>query len=62
MSTKIKPQAAEKDFGRDSATFERLPRRTKELLKLKEQAKKATGPENVEITRQIKEKARKSRP
>ena len=58
----MKPQATEKDFGRDSATFERLPERTKELLKLKQQAEKATGPKQIVITRQIKEKARKSRP
>ena len=30
--------------------------------KLKEQAEKATGPEQIVITRQIEEKARKSRP
>jgi len=62
MSTKLKPQATEKDFGRDLATFERLPEKTKELLKLKQQAEHATGPEQIVIARQIAEKARKSRP
>jgi hypothetical protein len=62
MKTKLKPQATEKDFGRDLATFERLPERTKELLKLKEQSEKATGPKQIVITRRIEKKARKSRP
>ena len=61
MNTKLKPQATEKDFGRDLGTFEQLPERTKELLKLKEQAERATGPKQIVITRQHEEKARKSR-
>lgn len=62
MSTKPKPQATERDPGPDSATFERLPEETKDLMKLKDQDEKTTGPEQVEITKQIKEKARKPRP
>jgi hypothetical protein len=54
MNKKLKPQATERDFGRDLATFERLPDKTKELLKLKQQAEHATGPEQIVITRQIR--------
>ncbi len=57
MSTKPKPQATEKDPGQDLATFERLPEATKELHKLREQGEKTTGPEQVEITRTIEDKA-----
>jgi hypothetical protein len=39
-----------------------LPEETKDLMKLKDQDEKATGPEQVEIARQIKDKARKPRP
>ena len=62
MSTKPKPQAPEKDPGQASATFERLPEETKDLMKLKDQDEKTTGPEQVEITKQIQEKARNPRP
>lgn len=62
MSTKPKPQATEKDPGQALATFERLPEETKDLMKLKDQDEKTTGPEQVEIAKQIQEKARKSRP
>jgi hypothetical protein len=60
MTTKSKTQATEKDPGKDLATFERLPERTKDLLKLKDQAEKATGPGQVVITGQIERKARAS--
>lgn len=43
------------------ATFERLPENTKDLLKLKHQDEKATGPEQVAIAKKIKDKAPKSR-
>jgi len=62
MSKKSKPHNPEKDPGQDLATFERLPEKTKELLKLKDQVEKTIGPEQVVITKQIHDKARKSRP
>jgi hypothetical protein len=57
---KSKSQASEKDPGKDLGTFERLPEITKDLLKLQDQAEKATGPEQVVITGQIERKARTS--
>jgi len=62
MNTKLKPKATEKDFGRDLAAFERLPERTKELLRLKEQSDKGADPKQIVSTRQSQTKARKSRP
>ncbi|MBE0541076.1 MAG: hypothetical protein IH623_06805 [Verrucomicrobia bacterium] len=59
---KPKPQATENDPGQALATFERLPEETKDLMKLKHQNEKSTGPEQVEIAKQIQEKARKPRP
>lgn len=62
MSTNVRPHATEKDLGRDLATFEQLPMRTKELLELKGQAERATGPKQSVISKQLKQKSRKSRP
>jgi len=62
MNTKSKPQATETKPERDQATFEKLPEQTKELMKLKDQEEKTTGTEQVVITKQIQDKARKSRP
>jgi len=62
MSTKSKPQDTETKPERDQATFEKLPEHTKELMKLKDQEEKATGTEQVVITKQIQDKAGKSRP
>lgn len=62
MSTKSRPQPIDKNHGQDLAAFERMPEATKELLKLKDQAEKVTGPERVVITQKIKDKARKPRP
>jgi predicted ferric reductase len=62
MSMKPKPQAPEKDPGQASATFERLPEDTKDLMKLKDQDEKTTGLEQVGIAKQIQDKARKPRP
>ena len=59
MSTKSNPKATEKKLERDLATFERLPEKKKELMRLKKQNEEATGREKVEITRKIQEKARK---
>jgi len=61
MSTKSKPQAAETRLRRDLATFERLPEKTKELMRLKDQDEKTTGPAQVVIAKQIEEKGRKLR-
>lgn len=60
MSTKLKPAATEKKSGRDLATFAQLPKNTKDLLNLKEQAEKTTGPAQVAITKQIEDKDRKA--
>jgi hypothetical protein len=62
MTTKAKTPTTEKDPGQDLATFEELPEKTQELLKLTDQVEKTTGPKQVEITRQIQDKARKSQP
>jgi hypothetical protein len=62
MSTKSKPQDTETKLQRDQATFEKLPEQTKELMKLKDLEEKATGTEQVVITKQIQDKAGKSRP
>ena len=61
MSKKLKPQATETKLKRDLATFKRLPKKTKELMKLKDQDEKTTGPEQAVITRKIEHKARNSR-
>ncbi len=52
-----KNPAPEKDSAQDAQAFERLPVKTKELSLLKDQAEKATGPENAELTRKILDKA-----
>lgn len=62
MSKKSKPPTTEKDPGQGLVTFERLPEKTKELLKLMDQAEKTIGPEQVVITKEIHDKARKSQP
>jgi hypothetical protein len=62
MSAKSKPTSTRKNLGRDLASHERLPEKTKELLDLAEQAEKTPGPEQVVITDQINEKSRKARP
>lgn len=62
MSTKSKTQASKKGINRDLATFEKLPEKTKELMKLKAQDEKNTGREQVVTTRKIQEKTRKPRP
>ena len=59
MSTKSKPQDVSKVHGKDVATFEQLPKNTKEGMKLKEHDEKTTGSDQVVTTRKIKEKARK---
>ena len=46
---KPEPQKTEKDFGKDLKTFEQLPDKTKELVILKDQPEKATGPESVAL-------------
>lgn len=62
MSMKPKPQAAGEAPGEESSTFKQLPEKTKELMKLKAQEEKTTGPEQVAVTKQIEEEDRKSRP
>jgi hypothetical protein len=46
----------EKDPAKDLQKFEQLPAKTKELSLLKDQAEKATGPENVALNRKIRDK------
>lgn len=53
---------AEKDPGRDLASFQRLPAVTKELLQLKDQLEKSTGSGAVALTRQVRDRTRKPRP
>ncbi len=62
MSKKSKEPVTETKHERDQATFERQPENAKELMKLKDQDEKTTGPEQVVITRKIEDKARKSQP
>ena len=52
------PQRIGKDLGKDLTTFEKLPRRTKELELLKDRAEKAIGQENVALTKEIRAKSR----
>lgn len=47
-----------KDPAQSLAMFGRLPEKTKELLRLKDQQEKTTGPEGVVINRQIHHTAR----
>lgn len=53
-------QTGEKNVGRDLTTFERLPEDKKELMKLKDQEEKTTGPEQVAISRKIDARAGKT--
>lgn len=62
MDQKSKPRTAETKSQRDLATFERQPEDKKELMKLKDQEERTTGPEHVVISRQIAEKTRKPKP
>lgn len=57
-----KTPAGEKDFGRDMAAFEKLPAKTKELELLRDQAEKATGADNVALTKLIRDKAQPPAP
>ena len=57
---KIDPNRTEKEFDRDMRAFERLPSATKELEVLRDQAEKSTGPENVTLTKIIRNKADKT--
>jgi len=50
---KPEPQKTEKDFGRDLKTFGQLPDKTKELVTLKDQLEKATGPESVALIKRL---------
>lgn len=61
MNPKPKHQASEKHSSEDLATFEELPEKTKDLMKLKEQEEKTTGPKHIETTRKIEEKTHKSK-
>lgn len=44
------------DPAKDLQKFEQLPAKTKELSLLKDQAEKATGPENAALHRKIRDK------
>jgi hypothetical protein len=60
MSTKAKLPATKENLERDLVSHARLPVETQELLDLEDQASKSTGAEQVVITQQIEEKARKA--
>jgi hypothetical protein len=60
MNKKSKSEAIEKAPEDHQAIFEKLPEETKELMKLKNQKERVTGSEQVVVTREIEEKARKS--
>ena len=53
MSKKSKTPATEAQHERDQATFEGLPEKTKELMKLKHRNEKTTGRAQVATTRKI---------
>lgn len=46
----------EMDPAKDLQKFEQLPAKTKELSLLKDQAEKATGPENAALNRKVRAK------
>jgi len=48
----------EKNSDKDMRAFEQLPAKAKELVLLKDQAEKTTGPENADLNRKIVEKAK----
>ena len=52
------PEETEKNFTEDLKTFEKLPVKTKELHVLTEQAEKATGEENADLHKEIREKSK----
>lgn len=56
MSTKSKPQTKEKIQDEHLATFERLPDKKKDLMKLKDQDEKTTGADNIEVAKKIEQK------
>lgn len=62
MSTPSKTKTTDKESREDLATFERLPEKSKDLLKLKESEEKSTGPGQVELTQKIKAKGRQTQP
>ena len=55
---KKEQKKTEKEFGRDMQAFERLPAATKELEVLRDLAEKTTGPENIALTKMIREKTK----
>lgn len=55
---KSKSRQTEKDPGRDLKTFEKLPAKSKELMVLEEQAKRATGRKSVELNQKIRDKSK----
>ncbi len=59
MSTKSKPEDNDDDLEEDLETFEEMPEKTKDLMKLKKEDEKTTGAEQVEITEEIEEKTNK---
>lgn len=62
MSNKPKSQDKDKDTQEDLADFKELPEESKEMMALKEENEKTTGSEQVEATRKIEGKPRKSKP
>lgn len=46
------------DLAKDLKTFEKLPVKTKELVLLKDQAEKTTGPESGALDKEIRDKSR----
>lgn len=54
---KPKPQNPSKDFGKDQTSLEQLPRKTRELLILQDQAEKSTGQEKIDLEKVARDKA-----
>lgn len=57
MSTKSKYQATNEKSGNDKAAFKHLPKKTRNLMMLKEQQEKSTGSEQFEIAQEIEDNA-----
>ena len=52
------PPRPEPNFTKDLKTFESLPVKTKELVKLADQSEKTIGPARVALTEMIREKSK----
>lgn len=52
------PEKTKESVEGDQKTHDLLPAKTKELLQLQDQAQKASGPDEVAITKEIAEKSK----